>query len=480
MSELKCLSWLLTCTSLISLCTSQDSIGPIIQTLDKLQEEMHINKVDMIRMEKRILDFIEVAKTSLRAELKENIQGEVRKAMVEILQGEFLHDMLKRQVVSDLLHLKHSHHQMKRQLHRVSSSFNETAVFQESLLKKTDLWNRENSSDICIREKHTLEIELQKAGDTTTNLTAIIKVCTALRKTCQSQMSQLITNLTVSACTPANVNATQTSAPSVPSTPTSTPPRTPVILVAAVWSNIPHQFHQIDIHGNFTGVYPYLNMRKLTYVAYARKTRKLLMGVEYPDAVLTSTLSTSDVAVLREGVRTYGIAVDEGRDIIFITTLKPLDSISRMSPQGKDFTAIIDLTKYSWHPRHLTLDTKRKRIYWCNYLKLFTMTYDGKGLATLATGDQVYAVTLDQTAGVLYYNDANKPMKKTVSSNVTTRVAILNADPWNMRLYRNTIYYSSYDSRIVGILNVTYSPIAHSIHLINIKDAHSLLMCLIP
>ncbi|XP_046544069.1 uncharacterized protein LOC124254224 [Haliotis rubra] len=437
---------------------------------NQFEKDLLDNKMDMLAMEKRILNTIGVTKTSLTAELKENIRDEVREAMAEILQGESLQDMVKSQVVSELRHLKQGYHQMKRQLHHVSRSLgdfqNETTVFHDSLLKKAVMSNRENSYDICMRDKHKLEKALQRSDASTANLKSQI---TTLKETCQSHMSKLTSNVTVSPSTPAPLDVTPASRTSVSTTTLRPQEEKSRILIAPMWSDTPHQFRQLNIHSNSLSVYQYHTMKQVKCIAYTTKTRKLLIGLGSPDKIVSSTLDTRHVTVLREHVRTYGMTVDEDRDIVFIATFRPQYSISRMSTQGKDFTAIIDLSKYGSVPRQISLDTKRRRIYGCNEGKLFTVTYDGQGLTTLATGSGMYAVTLDQTAGVLYYGVQKKLMKMTVSNNVSTEVTTLNAVPWNLGLYSGTIYYSSHDSPIVGAVDVTYNTVAYTLQSVSMK-----------
>ncbi|XP_071093418.1 uncharacterized protein [Haliotis cracherodii] len=499
MTTFKCLAWSLTCTSLVYFCNCEDSIASVIERLDQFEEELLDNKDDMIRMEKRILNIINGAKTSLRAELKENIGDKVREAMAEILQGESLQDMVKTQVVSELRHLKQGYHQMKRQIHHVSKELkdfqDETSVFHETVLKKARVGNRENSSDVSVKYRHRLEIELQKCEVTTADLKADIKRCMTLNETCQFPKQKHKTTFTVHHASPATQNDTSTSGSPV-LTSLMTTQRLPVsttsvttqgrqeersrILIAPRWSSTQHQFRQLNIHSNSLSVYQYLTMKNVLSVAYVAKTRKLLIGLNNPRKIVSSALDTSHVTVLREGVQTYGMAVDEERDIVFMTTDFPRHSISRMSTQGKDFTTIVNLSNYGNWPSGITLDNKRKKIYGCNGGKLFMVTYDGQGLATLATGNGMYAVTLDQTAGVLYYNNDKKLMKMTVSNNVSTEVTTLTARSCNMRLYRGTIYYGGCGPPIVGAVDVTYNTLEYTLQSVGMEGVDHVHLCLIP
>ncbi|XP_048252133.1 uncharacterized protein LOC125380053 [Haliotis rufescens] len=282
MTTFKYLAWLLTCTSLVYFSNCQDSIAYVIERLEQFEEELFHNKDDMNRMEKRILNIINGAKTSLRAELKENIGDKVREAMAEILQGESLQDMVESQVVSELRHLKQGYHQMKRQMHHVSKELkdlqDETSVFHETVLKEARVGNRDNSSDVCVRDKHRLEIELQKCEVTTADLKAAIKRSMTLNETCQFPKQKQKTTFTVHDASPATQNDTSTSG-SPGLTTFMTTPRLPVsttsvttqrrqeersrILIAPRWSSTKHQFRQLNIHNNSLSVYPYLTMNYL-------------------------------------------------------------------------------------------------------------------------------------------------------------------------------------------------------------------------
>ncbi|XP_046564194.1 uncharacterized protein LOC124273003 [Haliotis rubra] len=479
MADFKCMPCLLTSISLICFCSGQAMMVSVLYKLEQFEKDLHENRMSMLAMEERILNTIDVVRASLRAELKENIRDEVRKAMVENLQKESLQDMVRGQVSSEVRHLKQGYHQMKRKLHHVSRSFkdfqDETNVLHEFLLTKAEGWK--NSS---VRDNVRLEKELQKC---TADLRTRNEQLEDLNETCQIQLSRLKTAFAVTASSQTTQHLTSTVTPPVSTTPVMTP-RPEVkksrILIAPGWSSTPYQFRQLNIHSNSLSVYPYHTVRYVTCIAYASKTRKLHIASRNPDKIVSSALDTRHVTVLRERVQTYGMAVDEDRDIVFMSTFQPRLSISRMSTQGENFTAIIDLSRYARHPRQITLDKMRKRIYGCDTERMFTVTYDGQGLTTLATGSRMYAVTLDQTAGVLYYGVQKKLMKMTVSNNVSTEVTTLNTVPWNLGLYRGTIYYSGHGSPIVGAVAVTYNTVAYTLQSVSIKSVNTLCMCLIP
>ncbi|XP_071092769.1 uncharacterized protein [Haliotis cracherodii] len=482
MIKIGSLSWLLFSTYLISLCTSHESIVPVIQRLDEFDRKLHDTKVDMNTIEGNVLNIIDVAKLSLRAELKEIMRDQVREAMAEILQGESLQDMAKSQVVSELRHLKQGYHQMKRQLRHVSRSFknlqDKMGVFHESIMKKADIWTLENSSD-----KHRLEIELRKCDAHAADLKTDIERWMVLNETCQSQVSQLKKSLALLSSSQATQRVNSSPRSPVVTTSVNTPrPKEEKsrILIVPLWSSSKHQFRKLNIHSNSLSVYPLYPMKYVACVTYIAKTKKLMIGVNNPHTIIASNLDTRHVTIVREDVGALCMTVDEERDIVFISAETPRYSISRMSTQGKDFTSIIDLSTYGSVPRQLTLDTRRKRIYGCNGEKIFMVTYDGQGLATLATGSGMYAVTLDQTAGVLYYNNETKLMKMTVSNNVSTEVTTLNAVAVSMILNRGTIYYGGYGSTIVGEVDVTYNTVAYTLKSISMSSVSYLYLCLIP
>ncbi|XP_067664347.1 uncharacterized protein [Haliotis asinina] len=497
MRMLKGISWLLICISLVCCCSCQESFVSVIQRLDQLEEELFHNKADMIRMEKRIRNIIDAVKTSLTIELKEAIRDQVRETMSEIVQGETFRDTVKSEVVSRLRHVKRGYHQMKRQWHHVSRSLqdfkDETATFHEFVLEKVDGWKGQNTSDACAREKHRLERELQKSTNVSmVELKKDNERLLELNKTCQFQISQLKTTVPVSQRASLRVNSTSMSPVMTKIVSTTSQPvitaslHTPRkeekgrILIAPFRSRTIQQFYQLNIYNNSLSVYSYHNLSRVNSIAYLAKTRELLIAFVKPDKILASVLDTSQVRVLSEGVRTYGMAVDEERDVVFMSTGYPQYSISRMSTQGEDFTVVIDLSMFAHYPRQITLDTRREKIYWCNYLNLFTMTYDGQGLSTLATGRIMYSVTLDQTAGVLFFNKGRELMRMTVSNNVSTRVITLQTIPRNMRLYRGIIYYGgSGTAAVLHTVNATHNIGEYSLQSKTIKVLRRPYVCLI-
>ncbi|XP_071112104.1 uncharacterized protein [Haliotis cracherodii] len=477
---------LLVTASLFDVYTCSEDIVSVVHRMDRFEKELMASKVNMIHVEAKVVNIVDSAKISLRAELKDSIRDQVREVMSEILQEDSLQDMVRSQFVSELRHLKQGYHQTKRQLHHVSRSLqdlqDETGVFHDSVLMKLGVWNQDNSNDL------RLEKELQKCGVYAADLKAENERFVELNKTCQSEVSRLKTALAVPTSTTGREYFQSSPRGPLPTTSMMTPKpeeRKSRILIAPRWSGTQHQFRQLNLDRNSVNAYQFHNKEHIEAVAYVGRTKKVLIGFYGPAIIVSSTLDTSHVTVLREGVETYGMAVDEERDIVFMTTFRPKYTISRMSTQGRDYSAIIDLNKYGTWPSGITLDIKRKKIYACNGKTMFIVTYDGQGLATLATGSNMYAVVMDQIAGVLYYNTERKLMKMTVSSNMSTVVATLDVIPWNTRLYRGTIYYSSYsgtsvNSASVGAVDVTYNTVAYRLHSISMKAIRGFLICLVP
>ncbi|XP_067671412.1 uncharacterized protein [Haliotis asinina] len=406
MTDFRDISLLMFFTSLICCCGCEESLTSVIQRLNQFDRKLHDNKKEILGMEENVLNLIEVSKTEMRTALKENIQVHVREAMVQVLKGDALQDLVSSEVVSELRQLQKGYREMEIQSRNFSKLLKDLqdnmVILQQP--KYADVWS---GRDSCENERRR-------------------------------------------------------------------------ILVAPLWSYTNQQFRQLNIHTNSLSVYQHLTMKGVSSVVYIARTRKLLIGLDHPDKLVSSPLDASYTAVVREGIRTFGMAVDEERDIVFLTTEVPRHTISRMSTEGKDFTAITDLSGYGKWPVGITLDKKRKKIYACNGVKMFTVNYDGQGLATLARGSFMYAVIFAQTAGVLYYNNEKTLMKMTVSSNVSTEVTTLSAIPWSMRLYRGTIYYGGFspvnvNSGSVGSVDVTFNTVPYilkSIHMAKIRGLH--------
>ncbi|XP_067686591.1 uncharacterized protein [Haliotis asinina] len=476
MDEVKFWVLALTCISIVNVCNCHASIVSVIKRLDQFQEDLLDNKVNMTRLEKRMLNIIDVATTELRAELKETIRDQVRSTMAEILQSDSLQDMVKREVVTEMRHLTHEHHQMKRQLHHVSRSLkdfqDETDAFQESVFEKADVWKRHNKSVFCIGDKRRLKkVCKDRAAGLKTDIERIVSNANA-----QSHILQLN-------ATPASSEATKTftSPPSSPAFTMSETTPTPNeessrILILLSASRTHHRFHQLNIHTNSLSAYPYHNSKRVTSLAYTAKTKSLLIGLYEPTKIVSSALDTSHMTEMIDDVFATAMAVDEGRDLVFIVRKQPRYSLCRMPTLGGYFNTIKYLS-YGNIPRQITLDTKRKRIYGCNKARLFMMKYNGHGLATLARG-RIYAVTMDQAAGVLYYNDEETLKKMTLSNKLSTEVTTLTAWPGSMIFYTGIIYYGGIFSPIVGVVDVANDTGAYTLQ--TMKDVRFHQLCLIP
>ncbi|XP_046582979.1 uncharacterized protein LOC124290310 [Haliotis rubra] len=347
MAEFPCLSVLLMCTSMVWFCNCHDSTVSVMDRLDQLETELLDNKMDSLRMEKRLLNIIDDAKTALRAELKENIRDQVKQTMAEILQGDSLQDIVKSEVVSELRHVKHGYHQMKRQLHHVSRSLKDlqvkTIVFHESVLEKARVCNETDQFKIS-QPKSSLVPESSPVTVNTTSTPRSPALTTPVTRPRPSALTTSVTTpkpsaLTTSVTTPrpsALTTSVTTPRPSALTTAVTTPRPNEEkirILIAPLWSRYKHQFRQLNIHNNSLSVYPYHNVKNVGCVAYIAKTKKLLIGLDNPDMIVSSTLDTNQATVLHRGVEATGMAVDEGQDIVFLSTFRPQYTISRMSTE---------------------------------------------------------------------------------------------------------------------------------------------------
>lgn len=122
--------------------------------LDDMEEDMLAMKMDINRIEEKIL----TDKIFRGRELRQQIRKQVIAAMSEMLQDGSLKDVMSAQ----MRQMKHNYHQMKRQLIQVTKSFrdfrDETSVFKEAILKG------DNSSTSACKDMARLETELKQTN----------------------------------------------------------------------------------------------------------------------------------------------------------------------------------------------------------------------------------------------------------------------------------------------------------------------------
>lgn len=227
------------------------------------------------------------------------------------------------------------------------------------------------------------------------------------------------------------------------------------ILVVKLESFTVQNPHLIDVHNNAMQVYGYMRTSHISSVTYDSRARSLIFCRHLPKVILSSNLDSFDVKRLRKGVISLGMAVDVDRRLIFLSTFKPRRTISRMSTRGKHFRGIVDLTRHgSFNPYNIAIDTRNKMIYFCkNSDGFWSVGYDGKNLRRIQQTGSSSAVTIDSQRNIVYFSDAERVMKLSLSTNTVTEIMGLSGRIWSMCHVNNSLYVAGY---VGGFIDVIY------------------------
>lgn len=234
-------------------------------------------------------------------------------------------------------------------------------------------------------------------------------------------------------------------------TPTKTSQKSRIIIVPL--SSNRQESMQLHLNNNTLKPYPAITRSWIHSVVYVQRLRRILIGTRHPNRIFRFPLDGSKMNVFKRNILTYGMAVDEGRQLLFLTTHIPRYTISRMTTQGRQFTSLVNESFVGRFPQSITVDPLNKIVYAACYLNLISVSYDGSKILTLYSSTDIFAVSLGPTG--LYFNEKRKVMKMRPGGTNVTEVMELEVKPRTFVFYNNSMYTGSYAYGQVGVLHFT-------------------------
>lgn len=499
-----------------ALCTapSHENTTPAVNSVEEDIELLHR---EMPLLEERIMSKIELAKTSLRSELQGTIQLLVTQAVAEIIKGTPPNPTVQVKAADATLNLNSPSHPAAghptKQPNSTHPDQHEKMEEEPSLKPEKTPSGRKNCTCPSSREEEAEEVlKPENAPPGRKNMTCpsyreeeaegVLKELRECRmRAChvEEKLRLLLSEMNQTCSEHHSYNRSTTEANATSVFTSSTPSAVPPGLVTTAGGTLPKvntsifiaktpssgkQFGQLRIQDNSYELYPYIGWQIVTAVAYVKKLNRLLIGSYNPNSIITSKLYTFKVRTLKEDVECYGMAVDDERDAIFMTTQNPIASISRMTTRGRRFKVIIDLSTYDRHPLRIAVHPRDKRIFANTNDKIFTVGYDGRDFVTLVRGRSMHSLTLDSTGNILFFNDDTRLLKMSISRHLTSEVTTFGSSPWDLIYYKNTLYYSVAQYRDSGTIGLVYlRGYGQTLELHNVtynNYGYGLNICLIP
>ncbi|XP_071112235.1 uncharacterized protein [Haliotis cracherodii] len=239
---------------------------------------------------------------------------------------------------------------------------------------------------------------------------------------------------------------------------------------------------QINLQTHEMTTYQYLDLSNIRAFASDPVSRRLIFSIDSSDGIFSSALDAYSftLTTLKAGIRSYGIAVDVNRRLIFLTKVfRARATISRMSIWGNKFRNIVDVTELgSNSPLGIAVDTRRRMIYFCNYDALWSVSYRGKNVHRIKAGKNILGVTVDCVSNILYFGEGKKVMRLSLATNVITEIREVSGFIFNIIFHNNSLYIVTFLESGVDIIHLNDEPDVH-FNLEQVKYTYNV-MCLLP
>lgn len=251
-----------------------------------------------------------------------------------------------------------------------------------------------------------------------------------------------------------------------------------LLVVPYSYRNIPAK--KIILSDNTVQDYPFFNTMKISSVAYVSQLRRLLVSKDDPYDIVSYGLDArEDMVILRHHVRTSGMAVDQGRQLVFLSMYHPRYSICRMTTQGGEFQYVLEQSRYEGTFVGVTVDPETRTVYTAFRTKLLSVNYNGEHLQTLYTGEAIYAVNFDPAGHTLYFHHNNNVMKMSPGVTEPTVVYELEYTPFNILYSNSSLYVGSYAAQNVGAIRLGNRSAVYEVLLV-VELTYRVNICLIP
>ncbi|XP_067670574.1 uncharacterized protein [Haliotis asinina] len=491
------LCWLLLLLGATSsVVHGHENISTVAKHMSLLEEELNDLKSDIVRMELRMMNKIDVLKLVLRSDLAENIVPSYMSSLFESFDA-----TVNSHVISQIRRLKHGYQQVKRQTLSLTKQLSEIGMTKSGqevdiVMVKGECEHQVSQlrTELNLTRRHVWLVE-EEVTLLKGHMTALIRQVGDLQaqmnetlRTVQSLVQQnerLRNDPTATGITQPVPLYTSKTPTSPNSTPVATTPTTRMFhnmtrLLVVQYLSISKQYpHEITINKHDMRTYPYLHESWIEAVTYDPVSRTLIFSRLLPSGMYTSKLDVSGVRTLKKGIGSFGLTVDVDRRVIFFTTYHPSKSISRMSTSGRRYRILVDLSRRPKkdYPHDLAVCPRTKTIYFGgNRDGLWSVDYNGNRLHQINKRDGVIAVTFDNFHNALYFSVNKTVIQLSLSTNTRTEVSQFNARIKDLVYHDNKVFMSGQpgaDIAVVDLDNNVYTTVKTMNSTYNV-------MCLIP
>lgn len=224
---------------------------------------------------------------------------------------------------------------------------------------------------------------------------------------------------------------------------------------------------QIFMYNKTVKMYPKQFFHMYVYsFAYIPSFKKTILSTKH--GLLTATLDMSRYTSLNSRFKLYDMAVDDDKRIVFMLTLKRLNSLFMMNTINSTFR---QLHSFKMTAKSVAIDAKRNICFVSMPNKIISLKYDGKYVKVLQKGRGIGRLTLDIWNNELYFLENHNVKKMSLSHKevITTK--------------ETSVYDLIYDDNVLYIVtsnSVKMVSQNKSVAIYNRQRLDHFKMCLLP
>lgn len=228
-----------------------------------------------------------------------------------------------------------------------------------------------------------------------------------------------------------------------------------LLLTLSSINNI-RQFHQLPLNSGGEYEYPFIkDPRRVRAVAYIPSLKRIVVDMELSPLLVSFALDSYDKVVLKKGLHTNTICVDDGKKLVFVHVLRgPFKGIWRVSSDGRNIKHILNFRGKSITT--FSIDCRYSRFYIFKFSGIYSSQYDGSDMTPFLMKVFSRISLYDHVNQELYYHRSKDGvvLKISVSDKTTTSMISVPNTVSALAQYGSDMYISFFNTEKIGVLNL--------------------------
>ncbi|XP_071086904.1 uncharacterized protein [Haliotis cracherodii] len=228
-----------------------------------------------------------------------------------------------------------------------------------------------------------------------------------------------------------------------------------LLLTLSSINNI-RQFHQLPLNSGSEYEYPFIkDPKRVRAIAYIPSLKRIVVDMELSPLLVSFALDSYDKVVLKRGLHTNTICVDDGEKLVFVHVLRsPFRGIWRVSADGRDVKNIQNFRGES--VTTFSIDCRNSRFYIFKFSGIYSSQYDGSDMTPFLMNVFSRIALIDHVNQELYYYRIKDGvvLKISVSDKTATSMISVPYTVSALAQYGSDMYISFFNTEKIGVLNL--------------------------